>query len=146
MFHVKLKIMINYFSNYKNFELSNPENVTAWIKDAVDREGKRVGEVQYIFCEDEYLLDINKRFLQHDYYTDIVTFPLGESDKIVSGEIYISIDRVHENAEMNRVSFENELSRVIIHGVLHLIGYDDHSEEEKKEMRSKEDYYLNLLK
>ena len=136
--------MVSFYSKYETFSLQGEDEYRKWIFQTVNDEGKRVGEIQYIFCSDDCLLDINKRFLDHDYYTDIVTFPLSESDQVISGEIYISVDRVRENAANNSVDFGTELARVIIHGILHLIGYDDQTEEEKRVMRSKEDYYLTL--
>ena len=138
--------MINYYSNKEDFQLDDKDIYNNWIKRTIELEGEKTGDIQYIFCDDEYLLDINKRFLNHDYYTDIVTFSMSSNEKVVNGEIYISVDRVKDNAGINKVSFDEELSRVIIHGVLHLLGYDDQTEEEKHLMRKKEDYYLNLLR
>lgn len=106
-------------------------------------ENKALDQLTYIFCDDEYLLDINKQHLQHDYYTDIITFDLSESEKTI-GELYLSIDRIKDNATQMNESFERELHRVIFHGALHLCGYKDKTEKEEKEMRSKEDEYLNL--
>ena len=119
-------------------------NIKNWIKSAAVNENKKVGEIQYIFCSDVYLLKINKKFLDHDYYTDIVTFDYDEKN-IISGDIYISIDRVKENAKIFEVDFNNELLRVIIHGILHLIGYNDKSDIEKNIMRNKENYYLSIF-
>ena len=137
--------MINYLNLTGTKIIFEKKKLNDWIKYTVNNEGKIIGDIQYIFCDDDYLLDVNKKFLQHDYYTDIVTFPLSENSNVISGEIYISLDRVAENAILNNTDFDNELARVVIHGVLHLLGYDDHSDNEKKEMRKKEDYYLNLL-
>ena len=137
--------MINYFAADIDFNIENWDKYKRWIKETIEREKVIPGDIQYIFCSDEYLLEVNRKFLNHDYYTDIVTFPLSEKDEIITGEIYISVDRIKENAGINNVDFENELARVIIHGVLHLIGYDDLNEDEKREMRAKENYYLNLL-
>jgi len=119
-------------------------NIKNWINNTVVNENKLVGEIQYIFCSDNYLLKINKKFLDHDYYTDIVTFDYDEKN-IISGDIYISIDRVKENAKIFEVDFNNELLRVIIHGILHLIGYNDKSDIEKNIMRNKENYYLSIF-
>lgn len=102
-------------------------------------------EVSYIFCSDEYLLSLNKEFLDHDTLTDILTFTMSDSPLPIVSEIYISIDRVKENASDLKIQFANELNRVIIHGVLHLCGYSDHSPEKKREMTGKEDYYLGKL-
>ncbi|MEO6681615.1 MAG: rRNA maturation RNase YbeY [Ginsengibacter sp.] len=98
--------------------------------------------VSYIFCSDDYLLGLNKQFLDHDTFTDILTFTLSESRQPIISEIYISVDRVKENAETHRVSFQEELYRVMIHGVLHLCGYSDHTKELKEVMTNREDYYL----
>jgi len=115
-----------------------------WLKTVISSEGKKAGDIQYIFCNDNYLHKINKAYLNHDTLTDIITFATTNNENIISGEIYISIDRVIENANIQSVLFIDELSRVIVHGVLHLIGYDDHSISDKKLMREKEDYYLHL--
>ncbi len=106
-------------------------------------EVRRVGDISIIFCSDNYILDVNMRYLQHDYFTDIITFDYCEGDRL-SGDLFISVDSVRENALFYGTTFENELNRVMVHGILHLIGYDDHTDEEKKVMRSKEDYYLSL--
>ena len=111
----------------------------------IRKEGKTAGDIHYVFLSDDDLLTINEQYLDHHDYTDIITFPLSESENIIRGEIYISIPRVKENSELNGTGFQKELSRVIVHGVLHLLGYDDHTDEEKQIMRSKEDYYINLL-
>ena len=106
---------------------------------------KKLGDVNVIFCSDNYILDINLKYLQHDYYTDIITFDYCEGDRL-SGDLFISIDSVRENSEFYKTEFADELNRVIVHGLLHLIGYDDHSEEDIATMRSKEDYYLKIRK
>ena len=115
-----------------------------WIKEVIVSEKRKLGDIQYIFCDDNYLLNINSTYLNHDTLTDIITFSTSDSKKIISGEIYISIERITENSLIHSSSYNDELSRVIIHGILHLIGYDDHSNNDKKIMRSKEDYYLLL--
>jgi probable rRNA maturation factor len=115
-----------------------------WLKDVISREGKKTGDIQYVFCDDNYLAAINKSFLNHDTFTDIITFPTTDNPDLISGEIYISMERVNENSKKNSVSFSEELSRVILHGILHLIGYKDYSDSEKKLIRGKEDYYLHL--
>ena len=122
-----------------------PQRVKAWIGDVVEKYSKTVGELYYYFCSDEKLLEINRERLGHDFYTDIVTFPLTDCETVLSSEFCISIDRIKENAETFGRSFESELHRVIIHGVLHLIGFDDHTEEDEKEMREKEEEALKLL-
>ena len=115
----------------------------AWIKSVAASYGKKVGEVAYIFVNDERILEINREYLQHDYYTDIITFDYCEGDKL-SGDLFISVDSVRENAVEYGTEFKDELNRVIVHGLLHLIGYDDHCDEDIAEMRSKENYYLSL--
>ena len=102
------------------------------------------GDISIIFCSDNYILDINQRFLQHDYFTDIITFDYSEGRRI-SGDLFISVDSVRENAVEYGTEFSDELHRVIVHGILHLIGYDDHTDEEIKEMRAKENYYLSVF-
>ena len=109
----------------------------------VENNKKEVGEISYIFCSDEQLLEINKEFLNHDYYTDIITFDYCEGDRL-SGDLFISVDSVRENSIEYGTEFSEELNRVIVHGLLHLIGYDDHSDEDIAVMRSKENYYLSL--
>ncbi len=128
-----------------HFILKNRMLLKKWLTNVALEEKKRVGELNFIFCSDDYLLDINKRFLNHNYYTDVITFDYSE-DNLISGDIFISIDTVRVNAEEYRQFFENELFRVMVHGVLHLCDYDDHSDEEKRLMREKEDYYLGKLK
>ena len=137
--------MISFDSNYDGFDLENKSIFQTWLKDVITQEGKTPGDIHYIFLSDSGLLEINKQFLNHHDFTDIITFPLSESEQIIRGEIYISLDRVKENASLNNVNFYEEIARVLVHGVLHLLGYNDHTKEEKNEMRSKEDYYLNLL-
>ena len=128
----------------KIFPLRNRLKIKSLIKRIIDENGKRGNSIDIIFCSDPYLLMINKKFLNHNTYTDIITFNLGLEGEI-SGEIYISIDRVRENARKFNVTQQNELCRVIIHGILHLIGLDDKTIKEKVLMRSKEDYYLSFL-
>lgn len=121
----------------------NLENVRSWLKFVIEEENKLVGEINYQFCSDEYLLKINIDFLQHDTLTDIITFPTTNEDRIISGEIYISLDRVIENSRLLEVELRSEIYRVIVHGVLHLIGYEDKSKEQSLLMRDKENYYLS---
>jgi rRNA maturation RNase YbeY len=108
-----------------------------------ESEIKRIGQISIIFCSDHYILDVNQKYLQHDYFTDIIAFDYCEGDRL-SGDLFISVDTVRENALEYGTEFKDELNRVIVHGLLHLIGYDDHSEEDISEMRSKENYYLSL--
>lgn len=121
------------------------DRVRSWIVGVVEGQGFRVGELYYIFCDDETLLRINQERLGHDFYTDIVTFPLTSCDEMISSEFYISLDRVAENALVLGRDFNQEFYRVIIHGVLHLIGFDDLDEESRTLMRSMEDRCLEIL-
>lgn len=135
--------MIDFFSESIEFSLSDSDNISNWILDVATIEGKVIGDLSYIFCDDSYLLNINKEYLDHDYFTDIITFDYTE-DNIISGDIFISIDRVKENAHNLNLSFIDELHRVIIHGVLHLCGYKDKTEIEASTMRQLEDNSLTL--
>lgn len=117
----------------------------SWIKETIALEGKKHGAINIIFCNDEYLYNINSEYLNHRYYTDIITFNQATDEQYISGDLYISVERVSENAQHFGSTFEREISRVIIHGILHLLGYGDSSEEEKSVMRSKEDQYLLKL-
>lgn len=139
--------MLNFFNHNIDFAISNSDKVATWILNTFDKEKilKKI-ELSIIFCSDESLLKINKEFLNHDYYTDIITFPIEETEDVFEAELYISIDRITDNANKLNISFQTELHRVIIHGVLHLCGYKDKSETEILEMRTKEDFYLKLLK
>lgn len=123
----------------------DPMRDKAWIEAVAEKHGKTIGELYYYFCSDDKLLEINTERLGHDFYTDIVTFPLTDCEMVLSSEFCISTDRIKENAETFGRSYESELHRVIIHGVLHLIGFDDHTEEDEKEMREKEEESLKLL-
>ena len=116
----------------------------AWIKEFVSNHGKKVGELAFVFCTDEKILEVNQSFLQHDYYTDIITFDYCEGD-FVSGDIYISVERVQENAISHQVEYNNELLRVLAHGVLHLIGFQDKEENKKAEMTKNEDLCMSLF-
>ena len=126
-----------------DFELLEAPKVKKWIAEVVSRRGKTVGNISYLFCDDEYELEANRRYLNHDTYTDIITFDY-VAGNLISGDILISVDRVGENAEKFGVPFETELHRVIIHGVLHLLGQGDKSDEEAKEMRRQEEEALAL--
>ncbi len=136
--------MVNFFFEDVEILGLDPEFFISWLSDCCDTECKSLEEVNLIFCSDEYLLQKNIEFLQHDYYTDIITFDYCQGDLII-GDLFISKDRVIDNAQTNGVSFENELNRVIVHGVLHLCGYKDKSVDEEKLMRSKEDFYLDRI-
>lgn len=136
--------MIIFNTLLDDFEFHDQESSKEWLKNVIREEQKYVGDIVYIFTEDEYLHSINLDFLNHDTLTDIITFDTSEDARIISGEIYISVERVADNARTLRKDFQDELSRVLVHGVLHLIGYGDKTPEEKTEMTAKEDYYLNL--
>jgi len=125
------------------FNLDDEKQIADWVQFTLDSEEKELGELNYIFCDDDYLHDINVKTLKHNTLTDIISFDytLGI---VVSGDVYISYERVNENANELNVSFKDELHRVMIHGVLHYCGYKDKSEEDKMMMRAKEDYYLSL--
>lgn len=132
--------MIQFF--YENLPESVSTDYQKWLEDIILSEGKKTGEINYIFCDDEYLLKINQDYLQHDYYTDIITFDYVKG-KTISGEIFVSLQRISDNASTLSKNYEEELRRVLAHGILHLSGYKDKSEEEEKEMRRKEDLYLD---
>ena len=135
--------MVSYYFEDTDFKLKARTKIKMWLKLVAESEVFTLGNVSVIFCSDNYILDINQRFLQHDYFTDIITFDYSEDGKI-SGDLFISIDSVRENSFEYGTDFEDELHRVIVHGVLHLIGYDDHTDEDIKMMRAKENYYLSL--
>ena len=135
---------IYFHSEEIGFRISSAENISDWIEKSILLENKELGVVNYIFCPDDYLLKINQDYLNHDTFTDVITFNYVEGDSI-SGDIFISIDRINDNAVQNKVEFESELHRVMIHGILHLIGYNDKTTEEAREIRDKEDFYLTLL-
>lgn len=134
---------ITFSSQLSPFRLRDRKKIQDWITQVVIREGKRVGKIAYLFCDDEYILQANRNFLQHDTYTDIITFDYVEGDYI-SGDILVSVERVRDNAKKFKVSSREELLRVIIHGVLHLLGQGDKSEAEAAQMRRKEDSALCL--
>ena len=135
--------MVSYFQEDIRFELKGKALNNRWLKMVAESEIKKLGPLSIIFCSDNYILDINIKYLQHDYFTDIITFDYCEGDR-VSGDLFISIDSVRENALHYGVRFEDELDRVMVHGLLHLIGYDDHTPEETAVMRQKEDYYISI--
>jgi len=131
--------MIQFF--YENLPESVNTKYTIWLKDIILSEGKKLGEINYIFCDDEYLLKVNQDYLQHDYYTDIITFDYVKG-KTISGEIFVSLQRISDNASTLSKNYEEELRRVLAHGILHLCGYKDKTEEEEQLMRNKEDFYI----
>jgi len=137
--------MLKFFSEEIDFKLPFPQKTSKWIKTISESEGYDLGDLNYIFCSDEYLLEINKQYLDHDYYTDIITFDNSEEEGRIEGDIYISVDRVKENAVDFGTDSDTEMRRVLIHGLLHLMSYTDTSEELKIQMRAKEDECLQLF-
>ena len=135
--------MISYFFEDTQFVFKGRQRNNRWLRLVAESEIRRIGDISIIFCSDNYILDINMKYLQHDYFTDIITFDYCEGDKL-SGDLFISIDSVRENAAQYGTEFADELNRVMVHGILHLIGYDDHTQKDIKTMRSKENYYLSL--
>ncbi|MFZ6010764.1 MAG: rRNA maturation RNase YbeY [Bacteroidota bacterium] len=135
---------VNFFYEDIPFSLEYPRKVTKWLSLSIKKEKAKLKELNFIFCSDDYLRTINIEFLNHTTYTDIVTFDNSDGSGFIEGDIFISIDRVTENAEKFKKSFTEELHRVMIHGVLHLIGYSDKKSAAKIEMRKKEDAYLSL--
>ena len=137
--------MIRYFCEDLKFEYRDRRFNNRWLKLVAGSEICSLGDINVIFCSDPYILSVNLQYLGHDYYTDIITFDYSQKP-VLSGDLFISIDSVKENAEFYGTEFQEELHRVIVHGILHLIGYDDHTPEDTKVMRAKEDYYLGIRK
>ena len=135
--------MILYYYEDIDFVFRNKTLNNRWLKLVAESEIRRIGDISIIFCSDNYILDVNQKYLQHDYFTDIITFDYCEGDRL-SGDLFISIDSVRENALEYGTDFSDELNRVMVHGILHLIEYDDHTEEDIAMMRKKENYYLSL--
>ena len=135
--------MISYYTESVKFAFKGKAFNNSWLRMVAGSESFRIGDISIVFCSDPYILDVNMKYLQHDYFTDIITFDYCDG-KILSGDLFISIDTVRANAVEYGAGFEEELNRVMVHGLLHLMGYDDHTEEQKIEMRSKEDYYLEM--
>ena len=133
-----------FHSDGVGFSISNPEKLNAWVVKCLSSFNKNCGEINVIFCNDDYLLSINKTYLNHDYYTDIITFDYSKAES-VSGDLYVSVTRVKDNAKKLNVEFNDELYRVIVHGVLHLCGLKDKTKQEKEDMRAKEDEMLLLM-
>ena len=131
-----------YFFFEVQVSLRNRSVLKRFLEDIIKKENRKLEGINYIFCSDKRLLEINRQFLQHDFYTDIITFELSAKHQPINAEIYISIDRVRENARVLRLPFSHELLRVMIHGILHLCGYSDKSPRQQKNMREKEDHYL----
>ena len=137
---------ISFFNEDVKYILKNKNAIREWITSGVKKEKLRTETINYIFCSDKYLRKINKQFLNHDYFTDIITFPHEQFTDQIGGDIYISLDRVKENAQTYKQSFTNELHRVMAHGILHLCGFGDKSDAEEKAMRQMEDKWLKSRK
>lgn len=134
--------MIRFYTHEVDFKLLDQKKLKLWISTRIADAGYQLEALNYVFCSDEHLLQMNKEHLQHDYYTDIITFDYSERLKVFNGELYISIDRILENASENHVSFADELHRVMIHGVLHLLGFKDKTAAEQTKMREQEENAL----
>lgn len=132
---------ITFFSEDVQFQLTQVDTVCAWLQRVAQQEDKTIREINYIFCSDDFLRAINEQYLQHDYYTDIITFPYDDTEDI-QGDLFISIDRVEDNAKNLQVPFLQELNRVMVHGLLHLAGYGDKTEAETVQMRERENFHL----
>lgn len=137
-------LKVNFFYQDVSFAFASRQNLKLFIEKLFKKEKYQLQQVNIIFCSDEALLKINRDFLQHDYYTDIITFPLSEQGAPVNAELYISVDRIRDNAAQLGISFKRELHRVVFHGCLHLTGYNDKSSQQIKTIREREDYYLRL--
>ena len=135
--------LVSFHSEQTDYSISNENQISDWLVSVCKTEGKTLAEISIILCSDDYLLEVNRKHLNHDYYTDVITFDYSESPH-VSGDIFISIDRVRENAGSFGVEMVDELHRIIVHGTLHLLGYTDKTSSSKEEMTSKEDFYLSL--
>lgn len=135
--------MIQFFFENTD-EITLPPNTENWLKDLIISEDKKPGEINYIFCDDDHLLQVNKDFLNHDYYTDVITFDYVKG-KTISADIFVSLPRILDNSSTLSNTFNSELLRVLAHGILHLCGYKDKTDEEISEMRQKEDYYLSIF-
>lgn len=135
--------MIRFFNEDTAYKLPQKQHTRQWLKQQANDEGETVGELNYIFCSDEHLLQVNRDFLQHDYYTDIITFDTSETDAKIDGDIFISVDRVLDNATQLGTPPEQEMRRVMAHGLLHLCGYGDKTDEEVAAMRAKEDEWIS---
>lgn len=136
--------VVEYFSQDIPFKIKAPRKTAEWLRSVVAREKKQFTHLNYIFCSDQFLLSLNQQYLNHKTLTDIITFDHSEDEDKIEGDIFISIERVRDNANSLELPFEDELHRVMVHGVLHLIGYGDKTPEEKSRMRKKEDAYLSL--
>lgn len=137
---------IYFFKENVKFRLTKQKELKALLKKIAKKEGHKTQTINYIFCNDKYLLNMNKQYLHHNYFTDIITFDNSIEKNIIEGDIFISIDTIKKNAVKFKTTIQNELHRVMIHGLLHLIGYKDKSKKEKEQMRNMEDKYLEIIK
>jgi probable rRNA maturation factor len=137
---------IHFFTEDVNYVIKQKRILKEWLLSVIEDEHYALQELNFILCSDEYLLNLNQQFLDHDTYTDVITFDNSEQPKTVTGDTFISLDRVKENAATVKVLVKEELHRVMVHGTLHLLGYKDKSKAAKGQMTSKEDHYLGLLK
>ena len=137
--------LLQFFSEEVDFKFSDEKMIREWIIQSISQEKQKTGVINIIFCNDEYLLDLNQRFLHRDTLTDVIAFDYRENEDEVSGDIFISLERAEENALHFSQSFESEVFRLIIHGILHLLSYSDKTSAEQSIMTGKEDYYLSLL-
>ena len=135
--------MVTYHTVDISFRFLEKRLTSRWLKMVAEAEGKRIGDISIVFCSDNYLLDINKKYLKHDYFTDIITFDYCEGNTL-NGDLFISVDSVRSNAAFYETEFHVELRRVMVHGLLHLMGYDDHTDEDITQMRAKENACLLL--
>lgn len=138
--------MIVFFNEDIKFKFQGKNNFKTWLNKVVDKEGFKIKDLNYIFCSDEYLHKINVDYLDHDTFTDIITFDNSEDESIIEGDIFISVERIEENSQTLNTVFDDELKRVIVHGLLHLCGHGDYSVEDKAEMRRLESEYMLLFK
>jgi probable rRNA maturation factor len=138
--------MIYFFNEDSSYNLKDKLKIKRWIESVCLEYGKRKVDINFVLCSDTYLLNINQTYLNHDYYTDIITFDQSEKPKHLKSDIFISIERVKDNAKKNKIPFLSELHRVIIHGVLHMLGFKDKTSKERMDMRAKEDECLEKLK
>jgi rRNA maturation RNase YbeY len=136
---------IRFFSEEIDFKVPHPNRTRRWLRQVAEAEGTFVNELTYVFCSDEYLHRMNVEFLDHDTLTDIITFDTSEENEGLNGELYVSVERVTDNAQTFGVSFEQELARVLVHGILHLCGYSDKELSHKQQMRELENFYISLL-
>ncbi|SOD95813.1 rRNA maturation RNase YbeY [Spirosoma fluviale] len=137
--------MIRFFNEDVPYKLAQKQVIRQWLKQQAEAEGFSVGDLNYMFCSDEHVLQVNRDYLQHDYYTDIITFDMSEEEGKIEGDIFISVERVVDNASKLAVPAEQEMRRILAHGLLHLCGYGDKTDEEAAQMRLKEDEWISRL-